>query len=71
MQPYAEQHVNVVFLPRVTFDPSSSSSSASGGAVVEPNAGLGAVVREKEVWVALATPRERRRRDGLQTEGDR
>lgn len=48
-----------------TLDPSSSSSS--GVAVVEPNDKLGTVVRKLGSWVALATPTERRRRDGLGT----
>lgn len=49
-----------------TLDTFSSSSSSSGVAVVEPNARLGAVVRKREGRVALATPTERRRRDGLE-----
>ena len=49
-----------------TLDPFSSSSSSSGVAMVEPNARLGAVVRKSEGRVALATPTERRRRDGLE-----
>lgn len=52
-----------------TLDPSSSSSS--GVAVVEPNARLGAVVRKREGMVALATPTERRRRDGLEKQSNR
>lgn len=47
-----------------TLDPSVSSSS--GVAVVEPNGRMGSFVRKKEVSVALATPTERRRRDGLE-----
>lgn len=54
-----------------TLDPSSSSSSSSGVAVVELNARLGAVVRKKEGRVALATPTERRRRDGLDKQSNR
>lgn len=49
-----------------TFDPSSSSSSSPGLAVVEPNGRLGTVVRKRVFWVAFATPTERLRRDGLQ-----
>lgn len=33
--------------------------------MVDPNGKLGAVVRKNEDCVALATPTERRRRDGL------
>lgn len=46
-------------------------SSSSGVAVVELNERLGGRVRKREVWVALATPTERRRRDGLKEQSDR
>lgn len=49
-----------------TFESSLSLSVSFGLAVVEPNDKPGAVVRKKELWVALATPTERRRREGLQ-----
>lgn len=46
-------------------------SSSSGVAVVEPNGRMGSFVRKKEVSVALATPTERRRRDGLEKKEER
>lgn len=46
-------------------------SSSSGVAVVELNGRLGGRVRKREVWVALATPTERRRRDGLKEQSNR
>lgn len=49
-----------------TFESSLSLSVSFGLAVVEPNGKPEAVVRKKVLWVALATPTERRRREGLE-----